>query len=79
MQEWHGETMDVKKNLLTWIVPLVLFLFLLLTGLGIFTAVCIATAYVVLNWWLSRSKKPAGEMPNASVSCCHYLGEDQEE
>jgi hypothetical protein len=31
-----------------------------------------------LWWWFIRKLPPEGELPCASVSCCHYLGDQKE-
>lgn len=32
----------------------------------------------IILWWFTRRPKPEGELPCSSVSCCHYL-EDNED
>jgi hypothetical protein len=51
--------------LLSGISPLIVFISVF--GLGL------------LFWWFTRRTPPEGEMPCASVSCCHYLKDGEEE
>ena len=34
--------------------------------------------FIIIFWWFARRPKPEGELPCSSVSCCHYL-EDNED
>ncbi len=64
---------------LKWFLPLIIVLVFVIAGAGTLTTITVGVACFVLLWWVGRLVKPEGELPNASVSCCHYLGEDVEE
>ncbi|MBW1636199.1 MAG: hypothetical protein JRC87_02465 [Deltaproteobacteria bacterium] len=37
-------------------------------------------ALAALCWlWFIRGKRPEGELPSSTVSCCHYLGDNEGE
>lgn len=64
---------------LKWFLPVIIVLLLQVAGAGILTALIAGFACTILLWWLGRAVKPEGELPNASVSCCHFLGEDADD
>jgi hypothetical protein len=51
---------------------------LLLAGTGLLVMLISISGLGFLLWWFTRKEPPQGDMPCASVSCCHYL-EDREE
>jgi hypothetical protein len=53
-------------------------LVLLLAGTGLLVMLISISGLSFLLWWFTRKEPPQGDMPCASVSCCHYL-EDREE
>lgn len=53
-------------------------LILLLSGIGLLVVLISVSGLGFLLWWFTRRAPPEGEMPCASVSCCHFL-EDREE
>jgi hypothetical protein len=53
-------------------------LILLLSGIGLLVVLISVSGLGFLLWWFTRRPPPEGEMPCASVSCCHFL-EDREE
>ena len=54
---------------------------LVLSLSGIWLPVMLLTVSVlaVLFWLFIRRPRPEEELPSASVSCCHYLGDQEEE
>ena len=49
-----------------------------LFGRGLAALFLSVLAFAIILWWITRRPKPEGELPCSSVSCCHYL-EDNEE
>ncbi len=54
-------------------------LILLLAGISPMVVFISVSALGLLLWWFTRRTPPEGEMPCASVSCCHYLKDGEEE
>ena len=55
-------------------------LLLLLAGTGLLVMLISIFGLGLLLWFFTRRKPPEGEVPCASVSCCHYLeGREEEE
>ena len=54
-------------------------LVLLLSGISPLVVFISVSALGLLLWWFTRRTPPEGEMPCASVSCCHYLKDGEEE
>ncbi|MFW2366067.1 MAG: hypothetical protein ACN4GW_06600 [Desulforhopalus sp.] len=61
---------------------------LLLTAIGlilIFSGVRLSIALLIvfvlggIFWLFTRKPRPKEEMPSNTVSCCHYLGDNDEE
>lgn len=49
------------------------------SGLGLLALLLAAPGLAALLWCFSRSQRPKEELPCASVSCCHYLGDHEDE
>jgi predicted signal transduction protein with EAL and GGDEF domain len=54
-------------------------LVLFLSGIGVPAILLIVSCIAALLWWFIRRPRPQGELPCASVSCCHYLGDQEED
>lgn len=48
------------------------------SGRGLALLFLSVMGFVIVLWWFMRRPKPEGELPCSSVSCCHYL-EDNED
>lgn len=57
----------------------VICLVLFLSGISPLIVFISFSALGLLLWWFTRRTPPEGEMPCASVSCCHYLKDGEEE
>jgi hypothetical protein len=57
----------------------VMCLVLLLSGISPLVVFISVSVLGLLLWLFTRSTPPEGEMPCASVSCCHYLQDKEEE
>lgn len=44
---------------------------------GVTFSIAVASIFSLL--WFTRRPRPDKELPNSSVSCCHYLGDDTED
>jgi hypothetical protein len=49
------------------------------TGVGLLSMVLAVSGLATLFWWFIRRPRPEGELPSASVSCCHYLKDHEKE
>ena len=49
-----------------------------LFGRGLALLLLSIVGFIIILWWFTRRPKPEGELPCSSVSCCHYL-EDNED
>jgi hypothetical protein len=54
-------------------------LFIILSGGGLLAILLSVTGLAGLLLWFTRKPRPEGELPTASVSCRHYLGDNEEE
>jgi hypothetical protein len=43
------------------------------SGVGLVAIILSVSGLAALFWWFIRKPRPEGELPTASVSCCHYL------
>ena len=48
------------------------------SGVGPLAILLSVSGLAALLWWFIRTPPPEGELPSASVSCCHYLEEHDE-
>ena len=48
-------------------------LVIILSGIGLWAILLSAVGLIALTGWFIRKPRPEGELPSASVSCCHYL------
>jgi hypothetical protein len=60
-------------------VPAAAGLVIMLFGVGLLPMLLAVSALAALLWYFTREPRPEGELPCASVSCRHYLGDDEEE
>jgi hypothetical protein len=67
----------LPKLLIMAILLAALCLILLLSGMGLLVMLISVSGFLL--WWFTRREPPEGEMPCASVSCCHYLDDREEE
>lgn len=75
-----GKTKPVPPELLIAIGLLAsAVLVFFLSGVGLPGVILSVSGLAALLWWFSRKSPPPGELPCRSVSCCHYLGEQEEE
>jgi hypothetical protein len=51
----------------------------ILSGVGLLSILLSVSGLATLFWWFIRRPRPEGELPSASVSCCHYLKDYKEE
>jgi hypothetical protein len=54
-------------------------LVIILSGGGLLAILLSVTGLAVLLLWFTRKPRPEGELPCASVSCRHYLGDNEED
>ena len=54
-------------------------LIVFLSGVGLLPMLLAVSALAALLWYFTRTPRPEGELPCASVSCRHYLGDHEEE
>jgi hypothetical protein len=54
-------------------------LIIILSGGGLLATLISVSILAVLLLWFTRKPRPEGELPCASVSCRHYLGDTEEE
>jgi hypothetical protein len=54
-------------------------LIIIRSGLGLLALLLAASGLAALLWCFCRSQRPEEELPCASVSCCHYLGDHEDE
>lgn len=54
-------------------------LIITLSGVGLLATLLAVSGLAVLLWYFTRRPRPTGELPSASVSCCHYLKDDEED
>ena len=47
-------------------------------GFGLPAMLLSVSGLAALLWWFIRKPPPKGELPSASVSCCHYLENGEE-
>ncbi len=52
---------------------------LLFCGAGLTATLLIVSVLAVLFWFFARKQPATEEQPCSLVSCCHYLGEQQDE
>jgi hypothetical protein len=48
-------------------------------GVGLLAIILSISGLATLLLLFTRRPRPEGELPSASVSCCHYLGEHEDE
>ena len=49
-------------------------------GSRLVAVLLLACALSTFCWlWFIKGKRPEGELPSSSVSCCHYLGNNEED
>lgn len=74
------ETRPILPRLLMMAILLAaMCLVLLLAGTGLLVMLISISGLGCLLWWFTRRKPPQGEISCASVSCCHYLEDKEEE
>jgi hypothetical protein len=49
------------------------------SGLGLLSLLLAVSGLSALMLWFARSPRPEEELPCASVSCCHFLGDHENE
>lgn len=54
-------------------------LLILQSGAGLLVMLTSVSGLAALLWWFTRRPRPESEEPCSSVSCCHYLGDHEEE
>jgi hypothetical protein len=53
-------------------------LVIILSGIGLPAILLSVAGLTALIWWFIRKPRPEGELPSASVSCCHYLQDHED-
>lgn len=74
----HKERTVSRKILIVAGVLVVTGIVAAFSGRGLALLFLSVMGFAIILWWFMRRPKPEGELPCSSVSCCHYLGDNED-